>query len=128
MTKYEELMAAYGYLFIEERPMHNKGLYGDGCIWIREDMTSDEKYCILAEEIGHYKTTAGDILDQKNNITNQKKELVARRWAYQLILPKDIIDAAIADGYTEIWDIAEYLEVDEGFLRDALQYYGYLSA
>lgn len=128
MTKYEELMAAYGHLFIEERPMRNKGLYGDGCIWIREDMTSDEKYCILAEEIGHYKTTVGNILNQKNNITNQKKELVARRWAYQLILPKDLIDAAIADGYTEVWDLAEYLEVDEGFLREALVYYGYLSA
>ncbi len=45
-----------------------------------------------------------------------------------MILPKDLIDAAIANGYTEVWDIAEYLEVDELFLRDALQYYGYLSA
>lgn len=121
-------MNTYGDLFIEERPMINKGLYGDGCIWIREDMTVTEKYCILAEEIGHHKTTAGDILNQKNNIANQKKELVARRWAYNLILPRDLIEEAIRNGYTEVWDMAEYLEVDETFLRDALRYYGYLSA
>lgn len=128
MTKYEELMATYGELFIEERPMINKGLYGDGCVWIREDMTAVEKYCILAEEIGHHKTTAGNILFQKNNVANQKKELVARRWAYNLILPRDLIEDAILNGYTEVWDMAEYLEVDELFLRDALVYYGYISA
>ena len=128
MTKYEELMATYGDLFIEERPMINDGLYGDGCIWIREDMTAAEKYCTLAEEIGHYKTTAGNILFQKNNVANQKKELVARRWAYEYILPRDLIEEAVRNGYTEVWDMAEYLEVDEMFLREALTYYGYLSA
>lgn len=128
MTKYEELMATYRDLFIEERPMINKGLYGDGCIWIREDMTVNEKYCILAEEIGHYKTTAGNILNQKNNVVNQKKELAARRWAYNKILPLDLIEEAVRNGYTEIWDLAEYLEVDEMFLREALVYYGYISA
>lgn len=121
-------MNTYGELFIEERPMLNKGLYGDDCIWIRKDMNTDEKYCILAEEIGHYKTTAGNILDQKNNVENQKKELIARRWAIRLILPRNLIDAAMKNGYTEVWALAEYLEVDEEFLRDALQYYGYLSA
>ena len=99
MTKYEELMATYGDLFIEERPMISKGLYGDGCIWIREDMTANEKYCILAEEIGHYKTTAGNILFLKNDVANQKKELVARRWAYEYILPRDLIEDAIRNGY-----------------------------
>ena len=108
--------------------MINDGLYGDGCIWIRENMTVAEKYCTLAEEIGHYKTTAGNSLFQKNNVANQKKELVARRWAYEYILPRDLIEEAVRNGYTEVWDMAEYLEVDEMFLRDALTYYGYLSA
>lgn len=127
MTKYEELMTTYGHLLIEERPMINKGLYADGCIWIREDLTTNEKYCILAEEIGHYKKTAGDILDQEI-LWNRKQELIARRWAYETIAPKDMIDAAVQAGYTEIWDIADHLGLDEKFLKDALQYYGYLTA
>lgn len=127
MTKYEELMAKYGHLIIEERPIKNHGLYGDGCIWIREDLTSDEKYCILAEEIGHHATTVGDILDQ-NDLYKQKQELVAHRWAYQEIVPREAIETAFINGYTEPWSIAEYLDLDEKFLREALKYYGYLSA
>ena len=65
MTKYEELMAEYdGELIIKERPIKNAGLYADGVTWIREDMTIAEKYCVLAEEIGHHETSAGGILDQ----------------------------------------------------------------
>ena len=127
MTKYEELMATYGHLLIEERPMINKGLYADGCIWIREDLRTNEKYCMLAEEIGHYETTAGDILDQ-NESNNRKQECVARRWAYENIAPKELIDAALRNGYTNVWDIADHLDLDETFLKEALQYYGYLSA
>jgi len=126
MTKYEELMAIYDQLIIEERNMINDGLYGDGCIWIREDLPENRKYCILAEELGHHLTTAGNILDQKDNVINRKKELVARRWAYEHILPRDLIEHTVRCGYTETWDIAEHLEVDEQFLKDALVYYGYI--
>ena len=123
MTKYEELLAEYEEeLFIQERPMKNDGLYADGCAWINANKSSSSKRCILAEEVGHYKTTVGDILDQ-TSIENQRQELRARRWAYNKILPPELIQFAFADGHTEIWDIAEYLDVDEKFLREALIYY-----
>ena len=65
MTKYEELLAEYEEeIFIQERPMKNDGLYADGCAWINANKSSSSKRCILAEEVGHYKTTVGDILDQ----------------------------------------------------------------
>lgn len=127
MTKYEALMAKYGHLIIEEHPMENSGLYADGCIWINEDLATDEKYCTLAEEIGHHMMTAGDILDQTDP-RNRKQELIARRWAYCELVPREAIETAFCNGYTEPWEIAEYLSVDERFLRDALLYYGYLSA
>ena len=122
MTKHEQLMAEYDNLYIEERPMKNDGYDGDGCIWINKNMPSVKRYSILAEEIGHYETSSGDILDQ-NNISNRKQELLARKWAYEKIVPIEYIHFAISDGHTEIWDMADYLDIDEEFLRDALKYY-----
>lgn len=122
MTKYETLMAECDDLIIEERPMKNSGLYGDGCIWINKNMTTAEKRCVLAEELGHHYTTVGDILDQ-SDISNRKQERKARAWAYEKMIPLTSIKQAFTVGYTEPWEIAEYLEVDERFLREALQYY-----
>ena len=125
MTKYEELMATHENLIIEERPMKSDGLYSDGCIWLNENMSSARKACVLAEELGHYYTTVGNILDQ-NHTNNRKQELAARKWAYEKLVPIENINFALADGHTEIWDMAEYLDVDEEFLRDALIHYGIL--
>lgn len=41
-----------------------KGLYYNGRIAIKENMSEIEKACILAEELGHHYTTAGNILDR----------------------------------------------------------------
>lgn len=125
MTKYEELMARYDNLHIEERPMKNDGLYADGCVWINSNMPECRRYCTLAEEIGHYETSVGDILDQ-DDVNNRRQENVARKWAYEEILPLENILFAVQDGHKEIWDMAEYLEVDEEFLKGALKHYGLL--
>lgn len=125
MTKYEELMARYDNLHIEERPMKNDGLYADGCVWINSNMPECRRYCTLAEEIGHYETSVGDILDQTNT-NNRRQERAACKWAYEEILPVENILFAAQDGHTDIWDMAEYLEVDEAFLKDALRHYGIL--
>lgn len=123
---YETLLAEYDeVLDITERPMKNEGLYADGCIWINEKLSTKRKACILAEEIGHYYTSTGNILDMKK-MGNIKQELRARRWAYQKVVPVDRIIEAASKGYVEIWDMAEYLDVDEEFLRDCLMYYGIL--
>lgn len=125
MTKYEELIGEYEQLIIEERPMINDGLYADGCVCINKDMSANKKVCILAEEIGHYETTSGAILDQTNT-GNRKQELIARKWAYNKVVPEEKISEAISEGYTEVWEIADHLDVDEQFLREALIYYGIL--
>lgn len=125
MTKYEQLTAEYDNLHIEERTMKNDGLYADGCIWINKNMPSVKRYSVLAEEIGHYHTTVGNILDQSDT-NNRKQERLARKWAYEKILPIENILFAAQDGHTDIWDMAEYLDVDEEFLIDALKYYGVL--
>ena len=116
-------------LIVKEKPLqYNDGRIKGNRIAIRETIeTTTAKACILAEELGHYHTTVGDILDQ-HNCNNRKQEYVARKWAYERLVPEENIRQAITDGYTDIWDLAEHLNVDETFLKEALQYYGYLSA
>ena len=102
------------------------GLYIDGNVALSNQIeTTARKACVLAEELGHYYTTVGNILDQ-NHTNNRKQELTARKWAYEKLVPIENINFAFADGHTEIWDMAEYLGVDEEFLRDALIHYGIL--
>lgn len=122
-TTYEDLITEYdGKINIEERDMANAGLYCDGNIWINRRMTSREKKCILAEEIGHYETTVGDITRQEG-VGDEKQELRARQWGYRKIVPLDEIKKAAREGYNTPHELAEYLDVDECFLVDALNYY-----
>ena len=129
MTTYEDLLnEAYKEgITVKEKPLkYNDVRIKGNKIAIRKSIETDkEKACILAEELGHYYTTVGDILDQ-NDSNNRRQELIARKWAYEKILPIENILFAVQDGHTEIWDMAEYLDVDEKFLRDALKCYGIL--
>ncbi|KIL35125.1 membrane protein [Cohnella kolymensis] len=101
-----------------------KGLYVDGVITINSSVehTTVEKACILAEELGHHYTTIGNILNQ-NNVVNRKQELRARSWAYERLVPLNgIVEASLA-GVKGKHEIAEFLEVTEDFLVDAINRY-----
>lgn len=92
-------------------------------IAIRKDIeTQVEKSCVLAEELGHYYTTAGNILDQ-GDVSNRKQELKARVWAYNNKIGLFGIVNAYEHGCTNSHEIAEYLDVTEEFLLEALQRY-----
>ncbi|MEK3796142.1 ImmA/IrrE family metallo-endopeptidase [Paenibacillus sp. FSL R7-0204] len=96
-----------------------KGLYKDQIIWLDKSISDIEKHCILAEEMGHYETTTGNILDQ-NDIRNRKQELRARQWAYQKIIPLSAIVQAHHSGAKGRFEIAEFINVTEDFLQSAL--------
>ena len=127
--KYEALLdEAYEKgLVVREKPLqaHDGRIKGNR-IAIRSSIeTNAKKCCVLAEQLGHYEVNVGDILDQ-NDTNNRRQERAARRRAYEKLLPVENILFAAQDGHKEIWDMAEYLDVDEEFLRDALKYYGML--
>nr|WP_300001688.1 ImmA/IrrE family metallo-endopeptidase [Tissierella sp.] len=99
-----------------------KGLYSDGVIATKKSMSNKEKATILAEELGHYHKTYGNILDQ-SSIINRKEERKARIWAYKrLIGLLDIIDAYKA-GIKNRYELSEYLGVTEEFIIEAIEYY-----
>lgn len=99
-----------------------KGLYSDNVIWINKNIeTSTEKACVLAEELGHYYTSAGNILDQ-SQIPNIKQERQARIWAAKKLIPLERFIEAFNYGCTNRYEVAEYLDVTETFLEQSLTY------
>ena len=125
---YEDLLdeALVDGLVVKEKPLVvYDGLIFGNKIAIKKDMTTAKKACVLAEELGHYYTTVGNILDQ-SNLENQRQEFRARIWAYEKILSIEKILEAASHGYTEPHDMAEYLDVDEEFLREYLAWQGIL--
>lgn len=86
MNAYEALLAkAYNKgLTVKEKPLkYNNGRIKGDRIAIRKDLNTAEKSCVLAEELGHYYTTTGNILDQ-SVAANRKQELRARAYGYAI--------------------------------------------
>jgi len=100
-----------------------KGLCVNNIITINSNIkTCSEKVCILAEELGHYYTAYGNILDQ-SKVENRKQERRARAWAYKrLVSISKIIDAS-KQGIRNKHELAEFLGVSERILEEAIQYY-----
>ena len=100
-----------------------KGLYIDGVIGLNNNMqTSAEKICTLSEEMGHHFTSYGNILDL-SDAENRKQEFRARMWAYNKQIGLIRIVDAYKHGCHNMYEMAEYLDVTEEFLKDALQQY-----
>ena len=111
-------------LLVKEKPLkYNNGRIVGNKIAIRKDIgTVAEKACVLAEELGHYHTSSGNILNQ-SDAENRKQELRAREWAYDRQVGLIGIVESFRAGCQTLSEMAEYLEVTEEFLGDALERY-----
>lgn len=111
-------------LTVKEMPMrYNNGRIKGNRIAIRKDIsTSAEKACVLAEELGHHHTSVGNILDM-NDIRNRKQERQARFWGYNKLIGLTGIIQAFEAGCQSTHEAAEYLEVTEEYLLEAVKCY-----
>lgn len=127
MTKYEKLLveAENKGITVLELDMGNDKPYGknfDDIIVLNRNMTEINKRCVLAEELGHYYRTYGDICRQ-DCINDIKQENTARKWSYeQLIGVIDLVNSH-KHGCSNMYDIAEYLEVPVDILENAIEHY-----
>lgn len=125
MSTYEELLieADSHNLVTKEKPLRaSKGRIKGNRIAIQKGLTEAEKKCVLAEELGHYYTATGNILDQ-SSISNRKQELRGRIMAYDRLIGLIGIIQAYQRRCRNLSEMAEHLEVPEEFLSDALSYY-----
>ena len=84
--------------------------------------TSAEESFILAEELGHHLTAAGNILDQADP-NCRRQELRGRFWAYDRLIGLTGIIKAYRYGCRSRYEMAELLGVPENVLQDALDRY-----
>ena len=76
----------------------------------------------LSHELGHCVT--GSFYNRYTAIDcRQRHENRANKWAVQALIPVDDLDDAIADGCTEVWELAERFQVTEEFVRKAVCFY-----
>ena len=123
---YEDLLkeADAAGLTVKEKPLPlSDGRIKGRKIAIRKNIpTLRKKADVLAEELGHYYTTVGRIIEQ-DSVSDRKQERIARLWAYD----KRIGLSGIVEGYKarckNRHELAEYLEVSEDFLKEALECY-----
>lgn len=76
----------------------------------------------MIHEIGHCVT--GSFYNRHASIdSRQRHENRADKWAIKKLVPVDELDTAIAEGCTEVWELAERFGVTEEFIRKAVCYY-----
>lgn len=76
----------------------------------------------LAHELGHCKTGAFYNRWAARDL-RKRHENHADKWAIQKLVPKERLEAAVADGHSELWDLAEYFDVTEDFMKKAVCWY-----
>ena len=76
----------------------------------------------MAHELGPCLTGSFYNLHTRFDI-RQRHENRADKWAVRQIISVEDLDTAIAAGYTEVWQLAEYFSVTEQFMRKAICLY-----
>ena len=123
---YEELLNTADQLdlAVKEQPLTvHDGLIRGRRIAIRKSIeTQAEKSCVLAEELGHYFTSFGNILNM-DEIQNRKQELRARLSGYDMQIGLIGIIECYKHHCRSLYEMAEYLQVTVEYLQEALECY-----
>ena len=76
----------------------------------------------MGHELGHCVT--GSFYNRYTPFDlRQRHENRANKWAIQALIPVEELDDAIAEGCTEVWELAERFQVTEDFIRKAVCLY-----
>lgn len=106
---------------VKEKPLQSAdGRIKGKRIAIRKDIpTLCQKACVLAEELGHHYTAVGNIIDIQD-VRNIKQKQKGRIWAYDKMIGLIGIINAYERHCLNRNEMAEFLDVTEEFLQDAL--------
>ena len=131
VTKYEKFLDRIHREHVryreEEIAFPVNGLYIRGrrrrpLVVVRESLSSDEKLCVAAEEMGHHFTSSGNLLYVTPR-EYERQEWRAKKWAYENLVKLDDLGAAYTAGYRCLHSMAFRLDVSSEFLEDAILFY-----
>lgn len=125
MSRYEQLLAENEHIKIRDThslPDGYSGFYKDGIILIDKNLSETSKAEVLYEELAHHKLTYGNILDQSKWI-NRKFENYAKRHGYEAALPLRIIVEAHHYGVSNLYELAQYVQLNEEHVLKILEHY-----
>ena len=123
-------LAAQENIEVIQYPMHDNGsisfMAESGNCYIGMDESvqgsSAQERVHLSHEIGHCLT--GSFYNRYAAVDSRDRhENRADKWAVKKLIPVDELDAVVAGGCTEIWELAERFGVTEEFVRKAVCYY-----
>lgn len=122
--KFEQLMNQYPQITFTEKimPRGLSGLYYENVIEIDRFLTYWQKNEVVAEELGHYEKTVGDITDYRI-MKNRKQEELARRWAIEKVVSLDDLIDCYNRQLNTVDDICCHLEVTPRFFHKAIKHY-----
>ena len=84
--------------------------------------SSSEEAVIVAQEGGHASTGATHKVCSPFDLV-EKHEHKAWKWAVQNYISEEDLDNAVAEGYTDIYSLAEHFGVTEDFMRKVVCWY-----
>ncbi|BAP85488.1 hypothetical protein LOOC260_109490 [Paucilactobacillus hokkaidonensis JCM 18461] len=125
MDKFERLVNRKSNLTIKlvRSPSDHFGGFITGkTIYLNKNLSIQEQYQWLQEEIAHYDYTVGDIVDE-NTTDKRKQEHLARSKAMERTVT---LDGLVYCFVHELWapdEIADYFDVTDDYLRDCLENY-----
>ncbi|MBR2934067.1 MAG: ImmA/IrrE family metallo-endopeptidase [Oscillospiraceae bacterium] len=81
--------------------------------------TAAEELVAVAHEGGHVSTGSTHKVSSPYDLV-AKHEYKADKWAVQKLISADALDAAVADGHTDIYSLAEHFNVTVPFMKKAV--------
>jgi len=97
-------------------------------IWLDKSLEYNHRLlrCVMAEELGHHFTTAGDCLcrtyfNYRDRLAVSRAEYRALRWAAEYLIPKKRLHKALRAGNDTLWGLAEIFDVTEEMMRFRLE-------
>ena len=95
---------------------------GSSLILINRHRALAQRTAALAEELGHYFRSVGDLRDL-NDIVAAKSEALAHSWSIDQLLPQPELQTYLEKGNGTAWEVAEAADLPEHFVREAATYH-----
>lgn len=81
-----------------------------------------QEHAMLLHEEGHFATGTFYQLDSPFAL-RQHQENIADRYVFETHFPPERVRAAMAAGYTEPWQLAEYFDLPQSYVEQMLRWY-----